>query len=727
MNFKLNFNRIALATVLSAAVYVPLQKSAAQATNWQQIPVPTLPAFHPQQPKRIELSNGMVIFLQEDHELPLIDGSARIRGGSSNEPAGKVGLVDLFGEVWRTGGTKTQTGDQFDDFLEVRAAKVETGGGPDSTSIGLSCLKGDFDDVFKVFVDLLRNPEFRADKLDLAQKQTDDAISRRNDEVGGIAARESAKLAYGADNPYAREPEYSTIAAITRQDLIDWHRTYVHPNHIILGISGDFDSAAMEAKLRAAFESWPKGPELPTTEIDYHSAKPGYYLIPKEDVNQSTIEMVTLGTTRNNPDYYAISVFNEAFGGGFSSRLFNDIRTKRGLAYNVGGGIGTNFGHPGVLRFVMGTKSQSTIESVRAMDEDIDNLGKEPITDDEIKHAKDAILNAFIFRLDSPDKVLAERTTYEFYGYPADWLDKYPTEIQKVTAADVNRVAAKYLHRDQLAVLVVGNTKEFDKPLSSLGAVKEIDITIPPPPGAKEGVKEEESAKPTESNEEGKALAAKVVAAMGGEAKLAAIKAVKAELTLTQKTPQGELPMQMETVVVFPDHLHAQMQTPSGTMNIVVTPDVGFMAMQGQGMRDFPASQKAETLEQIKRDPIFIASHWKDANVFFHADGSEKVGDMDARIVDVNAAGTAIRWYVDPQSGHILKETYRTFSQGQAAQGETDMDNWKQVNGLTLPLLRHNKQNGQDTSTSEYSTLEFNPTVDPKLFEKPAEKPAAQP
>jgi len=219
-------------------------------------------------------------------------------------------------------------------------------------------------------------------------------------------------------------------------------------------------------------------------------------------------------------------------------------------------------------------------------------------------------------------------------------------------------------------------------------------------------------------------LAAKVIAAMGGEAKLSAIKAVKAELTLAQKTPQGEFPMQMETVVVFPDRLHAEMQTPGGTMNIVVTPDTAFIAVPGQGMRDFPASQKAETLEQIKRDPVFIGSHWKDPNVFFRAAGTEKVGDIDARIVDVNAAGTAIRWFVDPQSGHILKETYRTLSQGQPVQGETDLDNWKPVNGLTLPLLRHNKQNGQDTSTSEYSTLEFNPTVDPKLFEKPAEKPA---
>ncbi|MGA8648546.1 MAG: pitrilysin family protein [Candidatus Sulfotelmatobacter sp.] len=709
--------------LMAAAIFTHPSKAAAQVANWKQIPIPPLPAFHPQQPKRIELSNGMVIFLQEDHELPLIDGSARIRGGSRDEPANKVGLVDIFGEVWRTGGTKTQTGDQLDDFLEVRAAKVETGGGSDSTTIGLSCLKGDFDDVFKVFADLLQNPEFRADKLDLAQKQAQDSISRRNDEVGEIAARESAKLAYGADNPYAREPEYATVAAVTRQDLIDWHHTYVHPNNVILGISGDFDAAAMEAKLRAAFESWPKGPELPKDDIQYHPAKPGYYLIPKEDVNQSNIRMVTLGITRNNPDYYAITVFNEAFGGGFSSRLFNDIRTRRGLAYHVGGGIGANFGHPGIQDFSMGTKSQSTIESIRALDEDIDDLAKKPITDEEIKHAKDAILNAFIFRLDSPDKVLSERLTYEFYGYPSDWLDKFPAEIQKVTAADVNRVAAKYVHRDQLAVLVVGNTKEFDKPLSSLGAVKEIDITIPPPPGAKE----EENAKPTASNEEGKALAAKVVAAMGGETKLGAIKSVKAELTVTQKTPQGEFPIQMETVIVYPDHLHAEMQTPNGTVNIVVTPDAAFMAIPGQGLRDFPASQKAESLEQIKRDPIFIASHAKDPNVFFRAGGTEKVGDVDARIVDVNAAGVAIRWFVDPQTGHILKETYRTLGQGQPAQGETDMEDWKSVNGLNIPFVRQNKQNGQDSSKSEYTSLEINPAVDPKLFEKAAEKAPAQP
>ena len=139
-------------------------------------------------------------------------------------------------------------------------------------------------------------------------------------------------------------------------------------------------------------------------------------------------------------------------------------------------------------------------------------------------------------------------------------------------------------------------------------------------------------------------------------------------------------------------------------------------------VQNWPEERKKETLEQIKRDPIFIAAHSKDPNVFFRAAGTEKVGDIDARIVDVNAAGAAIRWFVDPQTGHILKETYRTIGQSGPVQGETDLDDWKPVSGLNLPMLRHNKQNGQDSSTAQYTALEFNPSSRPKLFRKARRK-----
>jgi len=710
--------RLLLAVLIAVTIFPSHPSAAAQAGSWQQVPIPPLPAFHPQQPKRIELSNGMVIFLQEDHELPLIDGSARIRGGSVNEPANKTGLMDIYGEVWRTGGTKSQTGDQLDDFLEVRAAKVETGSGPDSTTIGFSCLKGDLDDVFKVFADVLQNPEFRADKIDIAQKEENDGISRRNDDVADIAQREATKLAYGADNPYARVPEYATVAAITRQDLIDWHNKYVHPNNIILGVTGDFDSAAMEARLRAAFESWPKGPTVPKNEIRYTPAKPGFYLVPKDDVNQSNIRMVGLGTTRDNPDYYAISVFNEAFGGGFSSRLFNDIRTKRALAYGVGGGIGTNFGHPGILEISVGTKSQSTVESIQAVDQDIDNLATQPINDDEVQRAKDAILNAFIFRLDSPDKILSERITYQYYGYPPDWLDKYQEEIRRVTAADVNRVAAKYLHRDQLAVLVVGNTKEFDKPLSSLGAVNNVDITIPSPPAAKE----EENAKPAAaSNTEGKALAAKVAAAMGGLPKLQSIKTVRVHIA---ESDAGGPPSPVDVTLAFPDSMHINVETPQGTLTIVASPGAAFMSMPGMGSRSMPPDQRAEMLSQLHHDLIYVAQHADDPSFTFTAAGTKKIGDVDASILDIGGAIPWVRWYVDPKTGYILREKYKAMGQMGEFEAETTLADWRTVDGLTMPYRHENKQNGQQTSTAEFKAIEINPVIDPKLFAKPAEAPA---
>jgi zinc protease len=713
---------VLLTMLLAAASFGTSPQAGAQATSYQQIPIPPLPAFKPQQPRRIELANGMVIFLQEDHELPLIDGTARIRGGSRNEPAGKVGLVDIYSEVWRTGGTKSQTGDQLDDFLEVRAAKVETGGSSDSTTISWSCLKGDLDDVFKVFADVLQNPEFRPDKIDIAQKEEADGISRRNDQVSEIAQRETVRLAYGPDNPYARVPEYATVAAVTRQDLLDWHGQYVHPNNIILGISGDFDSAAMEAKLRAAFESWPKGPVLAKDEVQYAPAKPGYYLVSKDDVNQSSIHMVGLGTTRDNPDYYAISVFNEAFGGGFSSRLFNDIRTKRGLAYSVGGGIGTNFGHPGILQVSIGTKSQTTIEAIQAAGEDIENLAKQPITDEEIQHAKDGILNAFIFRLDSPDKILGERMTYEYYGYPPDWLDKYQAEIKQVSAADVKRVAAKYLHLDQLAVLVVGNTKEFDKPLSSLGSVKEIDITIPPPPAAAGGA-EDDSAKPAASNPEGKALAAKVAAAMGGLPKLHSIKTMHVSIG---ESDGGGPPSPVDVTLAFPDSMHVEVQTPQGNLTIVVSPDAAFMTVAGMGTRSMPAAQKSEMLAQLHHDLVYVAQHADDPAFAFTAAGTEKIGDVEAAILDIGGAIPWVRWYVDPKTGHILREQYKGKGQSGPFEGETNLSDWQTADGLTMPRQHENKQNGQQTSTAEFKKIEINPAVDPKFFAKPAEeaKPA---
>jgi zinc protease len=471
-------------TPLSSTPTKPATAASGQSTsgipsNWNKVPIPALRQFKPQEPRRVEFPNGLVIFLQEDHELPVINGFIRVRGGSRDEPAAKVGMTSIYGEVWRIGGTTSKTGDQLDDFLESRAARVETSGALDSTVLSWSSLKEDFGQVFPVIIDLLEHPEFRQDKINLAKKQLGDVISRRNDDLDEITGRESAKLGYGSDNPYARTAEYQTVDAITREDLINWHQRTVVPNNMMVGIAGDFDSAAMEKMLRDALGGLPKGTPMPKTNIAFREPKPGIYFVEKDDVNQTEISMIDLGIDRRNPDYYALVAMNEIFGGGFSSRLFANIRTKEGLAYSVGGGVGSAFDHPGLIHISMGTQSANTGRAIDALNKEIARMIKGGVTETELKKGKDSILNSFIFEFDSKEKVLAERMRYEFYGYPADFLEQFRAGIEKVTPADVDRVAKKYLHPEKLAILVVGNSKDFDKDLKTFGNVTPVDIAIP--------------------------------------------------------------------------------------------------------------------------------------------------------------------------------------------------------------------------------------------------------
>jgi zinc protease len=477
-----NFSRTFLSGAVFAAILTPLGLPAQQSKPWEKIPVPKLHDFKPQQPKRIVLKNGIVLFLQEDHELPFVSGSVFIPGGARDEDPAKTGLVGLYGQAWRTSGTAKLDGDALDDLLEAKAAHIETGGDVDSTALSWDSLKGDTDQVFSLALDLLLHPKFSAEKLELAQQQEATGIVRRNDDEEEIASRESAKLVYGANSPYTRQPELATIGAVTVEDLKAWHDRTIG-GKLIVGVSGDFDPVAMEARLRAAFEALPQIMPAPDRHDLFAGPKPGISFIDKEDVNQSNVQIVGLGTDRHNPDLPALAVMNEILGGSFASRLFQKVRTELGLAYAVGGGLNFAYDHPAAFRVIVLTKSASTVDATKAALAEIDGLTAKPFTQDELNRAKDNILNSFLFRYDTRDKVLAERVRLEFYGYPADYLETYKAALEKVTLADLSAVAKKYIHSGKMAVLVVGNGPEIKPGLDELklGPVQAVDITIPMP------------------------------------------------------------------------------------------------------------------------------------------------------------------------------------------------------------------------------------------------------
>jgi zinc protease len=707
---------------IAAATALLSLPAFAQVSDYHEIKTPALHQIQLPQPKRVQLANGMVIFLMEDHELPLIQGRARIRGGVRDVAADKTGLGGVLGGAWRTGGTQTKTGDELDDFLEARAARVETGVAEDSSNVSMSVLKGDFDTVFPIFVDVLEHPAFRQDKVDLAKTQTTTAISRRNDDPKGIADREMSKLGYGADSPYARVTEYATVNSITRDDLVGFHNKYVHPNNIILGFAGDFDAAAMEQKLRAAFGSWPKGPQAPTAAPAAGTpAKAGVYYVAKDDVTQSNIYVVHGGTgvLRSNPDFYATQVMNEILSGGFSGRLMNDIRTQRGLAYGVGGGVDTPFDQPGLFHIWMGTKSGSTVEAVNALRTDLADLQSKPFTADELAQAKEAILNAYVFTTDSKAKILQQRVNLEFYGYPADYYQQYPARLQAVTAADVARVAKKYVSPNQVSVLVVGKEKDFDKPLSTLGTVTPIDITIPEP-GAKPavaGAATAAPAKPASSSPEGIALVKKIQTFVGGKAKIDAVQATHTVGSMQAQTPQGPMDIEADTITKYPDFSRRVMKTPMGEMTMIMTPDGAFMSSP-MGSQDMPSGQRMSIRNESRADIIAILKNIDNPKYIFTVAGTEKVGTVDAQVLTVDADGTPVKWLVDPTSGKIL----RRVAQSPRGESITDYTDWKSFDGITLPVAFSTTTAGQPSGSGKLTTMEINPTVDPKIFDKPAAK-----
>ncbi len=460
------------------------RESSGPPAAWEQIAVPTLPPFQPVEPKRVQLPNGIVLLLEEDHELPFINGFIEMHGGDRDVPAAKAGLAGLYGEVWRTSGTAQQSGDALDDLLEAKAAKIETEADMDSSSVAWSCLKADNDQVLGLTVDLLLRPKWNPAKLELAQQETIAGILRRNESPGEIAAREAAMLVYGPASPYGRTPEITNILGITVADLAAFHTRTVLGSNMIVGVEGDFDATAMEARLRAALGGIAKGAPVVTPKEALAEPKSGLYLVDKKDVNQSNVWIVGPGIRRDDPDFYTLSVLNEIFGGGFGSRLFQDVRTKLALAYNVGGGFSAGWDHPGMFRVEASTKSASTEAAAAEMLKDTGELRTEPFTEDELKLAKDQVLNGFIFNYDTPEKVLAAAARLLFYGYPADYLERYRAGVEKVTVADLERVARARVDVSKLAVLVVGNQADFGTALSGLGlgAPQLLDVTIPVPP-----------------------------------------------------------------------------------------------------------------------------------------------------------------------------------------------------------------------------------------------------
>lgn len=416
---------------------------------------------------KTKLKNGIPLFIATDpNAQPFVRINIMVRAGSYLDPKGKEGLASIMGNEMRTGGTEKTPADKLDERIEFLAAKINSTFGATEGVISLEILEKDFKAGLDLFMEVLTQPAFAQDRLDLAKKQLRLGLDQRNDSANSIAGYQMEYLLYGEDHFSTAALTEASLQSITREDLKAFHTRVLHPSNMVIAVSGKFDkNVVMDALNKTLGALTPvKGAEVsPKPPAPKYERKAGIYVCNK-DVPQSTVQFVLPGLRRTDPDWYATVVMNDILGGsGFHARLMKKIRSDEGLTYGIGSRFGTGEYWPGNWACRLQTKNRSVAYAMRLALAEIDRIKTQPVSDEEIKIVKDSIMDGFPARFPNKHSIVTHFASEQLVGWPEGFYEDYREKIQAVTKDDVQRVAKKYLDPTKLVLLVVGKTSDVEE------------------------------------------------------------------------------------------------------------------------------------------------------------------------------------------------------------------------------------------------------------------------
>ncbi len=674
--------------------------------------------FKPPVPQRHELSNGMVLYLLEDHELPVFDISGLVKTGTIYDPADKIGLASICASVMRTGGTISREPDALNEELESMAASVEVGMSPEYGSVSLSTMAEDIEKGLEIFADVLRNPAFREDKLELRKQQAIEGIRRRNDNPIQLAWRNFSAILYGTDHPFGWYSEIEDVESIAVDNLKAFHAKYYQPNNIMLAITGDFETDTLIAQIEKVFEGWENSEiEFPHIAAVENAPKPSVNYILK-DLPQTTMLIGHFGIKRTPdfPDFFALRVMNDILGeGGFTSRLMKEVREKHGLAYMVGSLMQTSFyTNPGEWFAYSQTRSEKTAEAISLIISIVRDLGENPVSAEELQLTKDSLINSFVFGFESSSQIAFQQMMLAYRGFAPDFLETYTDNIAKVTAEDVQAVAQKYLHPDALTIVTVGNQDNFDRPLSEFGEVNEIKIKQPEPPPAEPM---------PEASEMDVAKARKILAASveahGGLEKLNAVKNVVADSQTIRYTPMGQMDLKVVLYQVYPDKMRQNIVTPQGEISIVFDGEAAF-AMSPTGTQPLPPEMVTSLKNAIFRDTVPLLVHLTENDVPIQYAGTGEVDGKPTSVLLVKQpSGEMVKVFISEDTHYVVKLAFRETEQGVTMDIETMFSDFRDVEGVKFAFHVVQNVNGELYTDNRFNSVKLNAELDDSLFEVP--------
>ena len=422
--------------------------------SWSSGPAVAIPPIN-----RLSLPNKMVLLLTEEHALPFVTLQLVIDGGSRQDPKGKEGLAFLTAKGLLL-GTSRQTLISINEALDFMGASLNVSANKDYATISLRVLKKDLEKGLGLLAETVTRPIFPEEELRKEAHKILGAIKSAEEDPGEVAEKAFNRIVF-QDSPYSHPVEGTkeSVPKLTREDVVRFYKTFYHPNNALLSIAGDITLEEVKTKIIPLFAEWPAGP-IPKSDINQGVAKKGEIIKINRDLAQANIIIGGIGVARSNPDYYALTVMNYILGGGgFGSRLMDEIRVKRGLAYSVG-----SFFDPkkfqGTFQVVLQTKNASALEAISLAMKQMEQIRKEPVSAEALQRAKNYLIGSFPMRFDTQGKLVNFLSQVEYFGLGLDYPEKYPTLIKSVSREDVLRVAKKYLHPEQSLQVIVGNLKE---------------------------------------------------------------------------------------------------------------------------------------------------------------------------------------------------------------------------------------------------------------------------
>ena len=426
---------------------------------------------------KAKLSNGAELIVSEKHDLPLVSFSMTFLGGTDQfETADRRGVGNLAASMMSE-GTKTRNGDDLSNALQLLGTNVSVGVGGENGSISFVSTTARFAATLDILTDMLVNSTFPPEALERLRAQRLVALEQAKAQPGSIASRVFPRVLYGDAHPLGQSSTEQTIKAITRADVVDFHQRYFKPGRALITVVGDVTPAAIRPVIEKGLASWAAGGERPTFSFPpLPAAKPTtIYLVDKPGSAQSTFSLGLPGPPRTTPDYFALQVMNTILGGMFQARLNANIREEKGYSYGVGSSFGFGKG-PNPFRTggdIVGDKTDAAL--VEFMKELRGILGERPVTEEELKTAKESMVQRLPGTFASVGAINGAITGLWLESLPDNYYQQYTKSVMAITAADVVRVAKQYLDLDHLAIVIVGDRKAIEAPLS---ATKIAPITL---------------------------------------------------------------------------------------------------------------------------------------------------------------------------------------------------------------------------------------------------------